>query len=387
LTRAIVTTEDVLEENRKIKLLTKDQILISLDRLTRFKPTEDKYLRVFNDIVTSNLISPKYKKKQLELMDYHVLTEIVENIINVSLKQINISVCHAELVPSSCFRTPARATRESIACDVSASSQCCKLIRSRNEFGMTMNENFDLYSINKKLLEYEQSVFESDKKVQVLLENKIDYMAALSLLDKDNLPLNLRWLKSLSTESSQCQNRKNLGQKFPVEKVIIAEGLTEEILLPKLAKTLGHDFDKCGIHIISAGGKNQVVKLFYQYAEILKLPIYVLLDSDAKENYEEIMPKLRKQDRVHVIANGEFEDVLPLSLLKRTLNKHFRNFSSVQLSDLRNKMSMTKTLEEIFKERGLVFKKAEFASLISENISSPKDVSLEIEAIISELIS
>ena len=31
----------------KYKTLTKEQILISLDRLTRFKPTKEKYLRVF----------------------------------------------------------------------------------------------------------------------------------------------------------------------------------------------------------------------------------------------------------------------------------------------------------------------------------------------------
>ena len=36
----------------KIKPLTKEQILISLDRLTRFKNPEIKYLRVFKDIIT-----------------------------------------------------------------------------------------------------------------------------------------------------------------------------------------------------------------------------------------------------------------------------------------------------------------------------------------------
>ena len=39
----------------KYKALTKEQILISLDRLTRFKPTKEKYLRVFFDIILGNV--------------------------------------------------------------------------------------------------------------------------------------------------------------------------------------------------------------------------------------------------------------------------------------------------------------------------------------------
>ena len=39
-----------------------------------------------------------------------------------------------------------------------------------------------------------------------------------------------------------------------------------------------------------------------------KPPIFVLLDSDAQENYEQIIPRLRENDFVHVISKGEFED-------------------------------------------------------------------------------
>ena len=56
----------------KYKKLKKEQLLISIDRLTRFKPTEEKYLRVFKDIIISNLIEPKLKKSELENMDYSI---------------------------------------------------------------------------------------------------------------------------------------------------------------------------------------------------------------------------------------------------------------------------------------------------------------------------
>ena len=46
----------------KYKKLTPEQIKISLDRLPRFKFTREKYLRVFSDIILSNLIEQKIKK-------------------------------------------------------------------------------------------------------------------------------------------------------------------------------------------------------------------------------------------------------------------------------------------------------------------------------------
>lgn len=302
-----------MEKNYKIKPLSKEQIKISIDRLTRFKQTEDKYLRVFKDIITSNLISPKFKKKDLELMDYSGLTHIVETIFDYSL----------------------------------------------NKFGIEKSNNF---SINKQLLIYEKSVFKFDKEVEKLVDNKIDYASASKLTDFEI---------------------KCLG--FPIKKVIIAEGITEEILLPKFAKTLGFDFKKEGINLVSAGGKNQVVKLFYKYADILNLQMFVLLDNDGKENFEEIKPKLRKNDQVHVLKCGEFEDLLPLALIKKTINEHFKNFSSISIADLRQDEPMTKTLNGLFKTHGFEFKKAEFASLICKNINSTKDITPEIKALIDEI--
>lgn len=375
--RKIEESGNILEKNFKIKPLTKEQIKISLDRLTRFKPTEEKYLRVFKEIILSNLISPKYNKKQLEAMDYQELTRLFEEIFNYSLNLISVHPRHAELTAKS-IEPEAKSDFMSLT-GVSASFQFSEPDRSRNKFGMTKKET----SINKKLLQYEKSIFKFDKNVEKLLDNKIDYQAAINLFQKPG-PLNLKWLKSLSENINQIEFRANFGLKFPIEKIILVEGVTEEILLPKFALLCGLDFDKAGINLISAGGKNQVVRLFYKYAEILKLPIFVLLDKDGEANFDEIKPKLRKKDKVHVIRNGEFEDILPLNLIKRTLNKEFDYFP-VLLKDLRKDLPMTQILEEIFKKRGSEFKKAEFASMLRKNLQTKKDVSDEIESIISEI--
>ena len=71
----------------KIKPLSKEQLIISVDRLTRFKDPETKYLRVFKEIISTNLLEPKLKKKELDLLSYESLKNIAENIINSSLPQ------------------------------------------------------------------------------------------------------------------------------------------------------------------------------------------------------------------------------------------------------------------------------------------------------------
>lgn len=64
----------------KIKPLTEEQLIISIDRLTRFKDTETKYLRVFKDIITNNLIEPKYKKSELDELVMKQL-KIMQNVL------------------------------------------------------------------------------------------------------------------------------------------------------------------------------------------------------------------------------------------------------------------------------------------------------------------
>ena len=96
-----------------------------------------------------------------------------------------------------------------------------------------------------------------------------------------------------------------------------------------------YDFYKEGVHIIGAGGKNQVVKLYYELSEQLKIPIFVLMDRDAQENIQQIMPRLRSIDKVHLVSCGEFEDILPISLIIKTVNNMFENFIKISEDDFR----------------------------------------------------
>lgn len=326
-------------KNLKIKPLTLEQLTISIDRLTRFKQTETKYLRVYKDIITNNLIQPKYKRKELDETDYKTLKDLAETIINYSLAELKAPF--------------------------------------DNDF-----------TINQRLYDYENSIFNLTEPVLNLLKNKINYKGFLTLVDEKNhdLPINLKWLFELSLSIDIYDERNKKSLHFPIEKIVICEGITEETLLPVFAKLCGFDFDKNGIHILSAGGKNQVVKTFYKLADELKLPIFILLDSDAEENLKEIKPRLRDFDKVHILKSGEFEDLLGKNLVEKTLNYTFKNISLVDLGLLNEDLPMVKILEEIFKKRGLhEFKKSEFAELVKINIESSDDLSNEIKNIIDEI--
>lgn len=326
-------------EKLKFKPMAWERLIISFDRLTRFKHPEEKYTRVFRDILTSNLIAPKFKKSELEKMGYRDLTEIAQYIINESLKLL------------------------------------------LNDY--TGSDGY----INYLLHTFEISVFFIDENTSVLLDNKINYGAFITLLDND-IPLNLKWLKLIAAAENPIEDSYKLGFRYPLKKLVLCEGITEEILLPAFADLLDYNFDKNGVQLISAGGKNQVVKLFYKFAEQLKIPIFVLLDSDAEQNAIEIEPKLRKHDKIYRIESGEFEDILPKKLVEKSLKSSIKNISLSPEKESDYSEGTVHYLEEFYRTRGAhEFKKAEFAHIVKENISGVSDVSEEFVKIINELKS
>ena len=317
----------------RYKNLTDEQIKISVDRLTRFKFTKEKYKRVFVDIILANLLEPKLRKSDLLCMSTEQLKIIAEEIFNASLN----------------------------------SSDC---------------EN---YFINKILINYENSIFFNDEDTQKLLHNKLNYIEALKLFD-EKCPVNIKWLKNILTTSDLVNLRETMFLKYPIEKVLLVEGITEEILLPVFAKCIGYDFYQKGIQVIPAGGKNQVVKMYYKLLEELKIPIYLLLDKDAEDNIQQINPKIRGIDKIHLVSCGEFEDLLPRNLIIKAMNKCFSNFASINNDDFDDSLSTVKNLEMIFKHKGVhEFKKAEFAKYVKECIDNKDDISQEIYDIINEI--
>lgn len=171
-----------------------------------------------------------------------------------------------------------------------------------------------------------------------------------------------------------------------IKKVVLTEGATEEILLPKFASLAGVDFKEEGIFLLASGGKNQVVKDYLFYREKLNLKIAVILDADAKEQSDSISSVLRTQDDILLLDDGEFEDLLPPELILRALNKEFKNIAKVSAKDLEGDLPMTQKLYELYKIKGFgEFKKVEFAHLIFESLSKSSDLGEKVQKVVEFL--
>jgi len=258
----------------RFKKIPPDYLALCFDRLTRFKPTREKYERVFGDII--NKFASKEMREGINSTEDMVLA--VETIMNES--------------------------------------------GAAGEFGAAA-----------RVFEHE-TFFQSDES-EKFLNNKINFPYAPK----------------------------------KIEKVILCEGATEEILLPVLAEKCG--FGTEGIYILGAGGKNQTGQKYLKMIEEIRLPIFVLLDSDAVEIKEAIGAKKRDIDRVYLIEEGEFEDILPKDLIIQALNSHFKDGYKCRAEDFKDDFKMSKNLEEIFKINGFGdFKKAAFALIIKNFITN-----------------
>ncbi len=291
----------------KFKKIPTDYLILCLDRLTRFKPTGEKYKRVFSDIV--NKFGSNGENN-----------ESASEIVNTSVEK-------------------------------------------------TFENDF---FINNLIKDFEISTFFQDDESQSFLDNNINYNTLFSLLEnKENLPNNLKWL--LLKNSNRAEDFLTLREKFaclyPLECVILCEGATEEALLPELARLCGYDFDKNGIYLFAAGGKNQVGRKYLKMLDEVKLPIFILLDADAVEIKDAIMAKKRDIDEIYLIKKGEFEDILPKKLIADALNFNFSNERKCSFDDFEEDLKMAKNLELIFKLKGFGdFKKSSFANIVKNYI-------------------
>ncbi len=317
----------------KYKSIDIEYLTLCLDRLTRFKPSFDKYFRVFNDILNKFDLTHADKK----------------------------------------------------SCEETAKAACAIFNDSVSEFN---NKKYDKF-FNHLLQKEERHTFFQNSQSETLICSPLNIEGLLDVIkNKKNLPLNLKRLVEIlkNKEKDPVTLRKELALKYPLEKIVLTEGITEEILLGEFAKKINYDFDKNGIHLIGAGGKNQVAKKYYKMVEEIKLPIFVLLDYDAAHTKDLILPKLRKDDFIYVIDHGEFEDIIPKKLILDTINNHFKNSAAVSEKDFTKNVATVKNLKEIYRINGLGhFNKADFAKNIRANLAKKDQISKELSEIIEKI--
>lgn len=330
----------VFNKNFKFKNLTYDELLINLDRLSRFKLPEISYKRVFIDIVLKCSIYPKFTKNELEELDAKLLSFLVKTIWNTSID----------------------------------------VIFGKSDYDKTNVLQLTLLNTFKNI----------DISTKTLIKTKLKIQKLLASSNYEKLPLNLKFLsETMFLSNIEDITAKSISNKllFPVRKLIIVEGITEEILLPVFASKLGYDFKKYGIFILGSGGKSKSPVLYNNLKGKLKIPIILLFDADASDICSSLKKNIDKKDKLICLDKGEFEDILSINLIKRSLNNEYEPISKVTILEIKLYNKRCNFLQDFFRSRQLgEFKKAKFAKILSNNIKYKSDISEDIKILIDNII-
>lgn len=254
-----------------------------------------------------------------------------------------------------------------------------------NIYGKSKNKvNFNIL---KWLSEY--SFKNIDNRTKKFINTKLNIAPILEKLNYNSAPINLKFLiktLNLSDENKIIEISKKNSLLFPIRKLLIVEGITEEILLPVFASKLKTDFNKEGIYILGAGGKSKSPNLYLKLKDKLKIPVILLFDSDAMEICSVLKKNISSKDKILIIQNGEFEDILSLNLIKRSLNKEYETALPVIKDDLCLYPKMCDNLEHFYRTRQLgEFKKAKLSKIIANNVKYKTDISDEIKSLILQI--
>lgn len=329
---------NLLPSNIKFKYLTLDELAISLDRLSRFKLPEESYFRVFSSIIQKCLIVPKYSKKDIEDLSPELLSSIVKKIWNKSVE---------------------------------------------NLFGR--NKNVKNFNVLKFLAS--ETFYINDNRTKTLINTDLRISEILNTYNYSDAPINIKFLIKAQEAKSKDEIyilSKKYKLQFPVQKLIIVEGITEEILLPVFAQKLNYSFEENGVYILGAGGKSKSPSIYLKLRNRLKIPILLLFDNDAEEICTVLNKNLEKKDKTFLIKNGEFEDILSINLIKRALNNEYEPATKLIKDDLLISDRMCENIELFYRTRHLgEFKKSKVSKLIANNIKYKTDITDEIKEIIS----
>lgn len=393
------------------------ELMISLERLSRFQYPHQKKDRVYREIITKNTIVPKISLKKYYDYSSGTIHNLMQLIWNSSVKihgeesepdySINNYLIYENIMAF---------TSEILVKDIIASNYFNLLnddkINNNNILNIFNNNGFNISLENSQIKDFD--IF---SKIYFLynMNFPLNIDGFLRLAEKQHEKFRisaniqrLTWLNKLAKKEKLDYSKENFfgkvslifdkaekyreeeGAKFPAKLLILTEGATEEKLLPVFADKIGINFDKTGCQLIAAGGKNQVAKIYKKYYQKLNLPILIILDADAVEVAREIGQILCSKDRLFIIQEGEFEDILPVELICRSINAFYRITTQVSPDEIQTDKSMISSLENLWKKKGLgEFDKIKFAQIIAENIKNKADISPvlnQIINIISDLI-
>lgn len=206
---------------------------------------------------------------------------------------------------------------------------------------------------------------------------------ACSFMNKlDNKRLTLELGPILAAEEEFRKTIKDLRATLPASfqpsSLVLVEGNTETILLPKFLKLCGGKLAQRQSLFISCGGANQLLRKYLHLRDICRLPILCVVDHDAEDQIDTINDVLRDEDKLHAWSVGEIEDTFPEQTLLAQLNDYLQSLGSsdiVRKEDLTEGQARTVVLDRLWRYRGLGnFDKVGFAEFQTARLKHVQDV-------------
>ncbi len=189
------------------------------------------------------------------------------------------------------------------------------------------------------------------------------------------------------------QKRSRLPANFHPVVIVLVEGNTEAVLLPKFLhlESGSSAYSKC--MFIACGGANQLLRKYLQLRDTTTLAIMCVMDHDAIEQIDTIEPILRSgKDAMHIWTVGEIEDTFRQDYLLEKLNSYLSTLGMQEQllpKDLKSNCRRTELLDRIWRARGLGdFDKVGFAQYLVGNskMSRLEDVPEEARTLAKSLI-
>lgn len=184
-----------------------------------------------------------------------------------------------------------------------------------------------------------------------------------------------QWMDKILKSAEVTEIAAHHALPRPIRAIVLVEGETEKRLLPIFAQAMGHDFNRLGIELLPAGGKNQVKALYQDYADHVAVPICIVLDDDAASVADELQPLLRPGDKVFRFSEGEFEDTYDLNLILQIINRYYQPFPAVthqklkELAETSKAKGRVQALKAVWQTYNLgTFDKIEFADYYAESL-------------------
>ncbi|HEY9682118.1 MAG TPA: ATP-dependent endonuclease [Oculatellaceae cyanobacterium] len=188
-----------------------------------------------------------------------------------------------------------------------------------------------------------------------------------------------------------AQRRSSLPPGFLPNRVILVEGVTEQILLPHFAKCLQAGWNERAIFVQPVGGANQLTKRYPALRASVKIPIDCVLDGDVESQAQAIAAVLKNGDRLFVLEGGAIEEKFPRELIVDLTNAYFAElggeaiYAEVTAQDLLGDSNQD-SLERLWRKRNRgTFDKTGFARVISKNVCDTAKIPLPIKELIAGL--